>query len=288
MRIRALLYRVLSLLVHGTPNGWNPGGMDLTVLAERLAAIDGVVGVVLGGSRARGTHRPDSDYDLGLYYDGGLDVASLQDLADRVCDEPAEISAPGGWGPWVDGGGWLTVGGQRVDWIYRDLGRVRRVWDDCRAGSYQVSFQVGHPLGFYSHAYAGELALSRVLADPRDALVPLREQTLAYPDALGEALVAGLWEADFAIRLARYGVAGADPTYAAGCLFRMVGVLCQALHGRAGRWLINEKGMVASAGGLPIAPSGFASRAHALLGPDSSLERAEALVADVRAAVRPQ
>jgi predicted nucleotidyltransferase len=255
-------------------------------LAHRLASVDGVVGVVLGGSRARGTHRPDSDVDLGVYYQGRLDVAALQTLADEVADEPAAVTEPGGWGPWVDGGGWLAIGGQRVDWIYRDLDRVRHVWTDCQAGRYQVSFQVGHPLGFYSHAYAGELALSRVLADPLGQLTELREQTLAYPPALGDALVAGVWEAEFAVSLARYGVAGRDPTYTAGCLFRAVGVVCQALHGQARRWLINEKGMVASAAALPLAPDGFAERAHALLSsPVDSIARAEELIAAVKAAV---
>ena len=35
-------------------------------------------------------------------------------LADEVADEPAAVTEPGGWGPWVDGGGWLTIGGRRV------------------------------------------------------------------------------------------------------------------------------------------------------------------------------
>jgi hypothetical protein len=255
-------------------------------LTGRVAGVGGVVGVVLGGSRARGTHRPDSDVDLGLYYRGSVDVDGLQALADEVSDEPAEITAPGEWGPWVDGGGWLTIAGQRVDWIYRDLDRVRRVWQDCRAGRYQVSFQVGHPLGFYSHAYAGELALSRPLQDPNGELNDLREEMRTYPPALGEALVRGLWEADFALRIARYGVAGADSTYTAGCLFRAVGVACHALHGRAGRWLINEKGMVAAADALPLAPPGFAEEAHAVFAdPLASVERAEALMAAVRSTV---
>jgi hypothetical protein len=129
--------------------------------------------------------------------------------------------------------------------------RVRRVWGDARAGRYEVAYQVGHPLGFYSHTYVGELALGRVLADPTGEVAELQARTRQYPAALGEALVAGLWEADFALRIARYGAAGADATYAAGCLFRVVGVACHALHGRAGRWLINEKGMVTSAAGLP-------------------------------------
>ncbi|MEU4775255.1 nucleotidyltransferase domain-containing protein [Micromonospora sp. NPDC023644] len=36
-------------------------------LADRLCTVGGVVAVALGGSRARGEHRPDSDWDLGLY-----------------------------------------------------------------------------------------------------------------------------------------------------------------------------------------------------------------------------
>jgi hypothetical protein len=141
-------------------------------------------------------------------------------------------------------------------------------------------------LGFYSHAYAGELALSRPLQDPNGELNDLREEMRTYPPALGEALVRGLWEADFALRIARYGVAGADSTYTAGCLFRAVGVACHALHGRAGRWLINEKGMVAAADALPLAPPGFAEEAHAVFAdPLASVERAEALMAAVRSTV---
>ncbi|WP_426511909.1 nucleotidyltransferase domain-containing protein [Dactylosporangium sp. McL0621] len=238
----------------------------LRPLADRLADVPGVAAVALGGSRARGTHRPDSDYDLGLYYRGELDLGALRALAAELADEPAEVTAPGGWGPWVDGGAWLTVGGRRVDWIYRDLDRVERVWAECRAGRYEIGFQPGHPLGFYSHAYAGEVALGRVLADPAGGLTRLHEETRDYPAALGAALVAGLWEAGFAVRIARYGAAGDDPVYAAGCLFRAAGVLCQALHGHAGRWLVNEKAMVAAAGRLPGAPPHFAERLGAVLG----------------------
>lgn len=235
-------------------------------LARRLQAAGGVAAIALGGSRARGTQRPDSDFDLGLYYRGDLDVAALRRLADEVSDTPTSVTLPGGWGPWVDGGGWLEIGGHRVDWIYRDLDRVHEVWRDCLNGRYVVGHQPGHPLGFYSHAYAGEVALCRVLSDPTGELAGLRAETRRYPKPLGDALVAGMWEADFALQSAGYAVAGQDPVYAAGCLFRAVGVACQALHGRAGRWLINEKGMVAAAGSLPIAPPGFADRAARVCG----------------------
>ncbi|MGC4803770.1 nucleotidyltransferase domain-containing protein [Micromonospora sp. DT233] len=252
-------------------------------LVGRLLAVDGVVAVALGGSRARGEHRPDSDWDLGLYYRGELDVPALRAVAASVADDETELTAPGGWGPWVDGGGWLRVGGTAVDWLYRDLDRVHRVWADCRAGRYTVGVQAGHPLGFYSHAYAGEVALCRVLGDPTGELTALRARVGAYPPALAAALVAGGWEAGFLLAAAAKGAAAGDCGYVAGCLFRAVGVVVHALHGRAGRWLINEKGMIASAGRLPGAPVDFARRAQGLLG---AVGRTPAELADTVADAR--
>ncbi|MFI8165829.1 nucleotidyltransferase domain-containing protein [Streptomyces sp. NPDC085931] len=266
----------------------------LTEIARRLTGVAGVVAVSLGGSRASGTHRPDSDYDLGLYYRPPLDTAALRALATELTGEPTEVTEPGGWGPWVDGGGWLTVDGRRVDWIYRDLDRVHRVWRECRAGHVEIGAQPGHPLGVYSHAYAGEVALGRILADPHGELRALQEQTRTYPEPLREALIGNArWEAPFILAAARKGAARGDAFYVAGCLFRAVGLLVHALHAHAGRWVLNEKGAVGAAGELAATPAGFAPRAHALFAspgttPDTLaalLDDADALVAEVCRAI---
>ncbi|WP_345656002.1 nucleotidyltransferase domain-containing protein [Streptomyces siamensis] len=262
----------------------------LQEIADRLAGVEGVVGVALGGSRARGTHHPDSDYDLGLYYRPPLDTGALRRLASELTGETVEVTEPGGWGPWVDGGAWLTVDGHRVDWIYRDLDRVHRIWDQCRRGQVEVGTQPGHPLGVYSHAYVGELALGHVLADPAGELRVLRGETCRYPEPLRAALIApAAWEAPFILENARKGAVRGDVFYVAGCLFRAVGVLVHALHAHAGRWLLNEKDAVRAAGELPAAPAGFTARAQGLFaalgtGTDSlsaTLDAAEALAAEV-------
>jgi predicted nucleotidyltransferase len=264
----------------------------LVTLAEGIAAVPGIVGVALGGSRARGEHAAESDVDLGLYYRPPLDVQALGALARRVAGPDAEVTVPGEWGPWVDGGAWLVVDRVPVDWIYRDVDRVRAAWRDAKAGRYAFHTQVGHPLGVPDFAYAGELALARVLVDATEELRALQRETANYPPLLADALVAGLWEAQFTVAIARKAVSRRDTAYVAGCLFRAVELCAHALHGRAGRWLVNEKGAVTGAGRLPGAPPDFAVRAHGLLSrlgtqPDSldaALRAAHDLVDDVRAA----
>ncbi len=242
-------------------------------MLEDLAQVIGVEGVALGGSRARGVHQPTSDYDLGIYYGNGIDVAALQSVADEYSTVHAQLTAPGGWGPWVDGGGWLVIGDVHVDVIYRSVDRVSAVWDDCGDGRYVNAIQAGHPLGFWSHAYAGELALCRPIGSWTTRLNDLRLATAEYPDALSAALSGAIWESSFSIANARKAVPRGDVAFVAGCLFRAAGVMTQALHGNAKRWLINEKGAIAATAALPNAPTDFERRvtsAFAHLRPDAN------------------
>lgn len=257
----------------------------LRELAGRMVMVPGVVAVVLGGSRARGEHTATSDVDLGLYYRPPLDVGALARLAHQVSGPQAEVTEPGAWGPWVDGGAWLTIDGTAVDWLYRDLDRVHQSWSDAQSGRCLYHVQVGHPFGVPDVAYAGELALGVVLADPTGEVTALQEQTQRYPPLLTATFRQGLWEADFLVKAAAKGLPRADTTYVAGCLFRAVQLCAAALHGQARRWLVNEKGAVWSANRLPGAPRDFGSRAHAVLGglgtTEAELARALTLAAEL-------
>ena len=267
----------------------------LREIADQLVAVPGVVGVMLGGSRARGEHSPDSDVDLGLYYRRPLDIPALRGLAQAVTGAGTELTELGAWGNWVDGGGWLTIEGMAVDWLYRDLDRVHESWRQAQAGQLDFHFQVGHPLGIPGFAYAGEVALGVVLADPQGELAALKQRTAAYPPLLVEALVGRLEEARFVLGAVRKTADRGDVTYLAGCLFRVLGLSAYALHAAARRWVVNEKGVIDSAGRLSIAPPDFSRRAHGVLArlgyePEqlrASLTAAEKLVDEVAACCQP-
>jgi predicted nucleotidyltransferase len=248
---------------------------DVLLLARRHAArlleVHGVAGVMLGGSHARGTADDRSDIDLGVYYRGRIDVEAMRSAASDVAGRPTEVAGPGGWGPWVDGGAWLDldgdldcdVDGGRVDWILRDLDRVEHEWQRALRGEFSLHHQPGHPFGFVSCGYVGEVALGRVVADPTADLGRLKAAAATYPDQLRAAFERWLWEAGFSLDIARKSAGRGDAAYVSMCVVHAVGIMAHALHARAGSWVVNEKGLVAAAGALPDAPSGFTERAHA-------------------------
>ena len=157
-------------------------------VAARLGALDGVVAVTLGGSLARGRADERSDVDLGLYYDPArpFSVERLRALATELDDRHApEVVGLGEWGPWINGGAWTLVHGVKVDLLYRDLGLVDRVLDDCAAGRTTCAYQPGHPHGFHSHSYAGEVHHGLALHDPTGALAARRARTSPYRRPFG-------------------------------------------------------------------------------------------------------
>lgn len=234
----------------------------LAPVIEALSPVKGLAAIVLGGSRGRGTAGPASDYDIGLYYepDAPLDVEALRSAIAPLVDDPSStVTQIGEWGPWVIGGGWLTIGGVEVDLLYRDLGRVRAVIADAREGRFTMNYQVGHPHGFCSTIWMGEVATCRPLFDPRGLIAELKNLTWPYPEALKDALTFRFgWEVDFAIDNAEVAARRAERTHIAGCAYRALCCAAQVLFALNAKYLINEKGAAAEAATFPITIEGLA------------------------------
>ena len=269
---------------------------DTDALAQRVSArliqVPGVAAVVLGGSRARGAGLPDSDLDLGLYYEpeAPLETGALRELARALDDRgaQADVTEVGAWGPWVNGGGWLRIGGVAVDWLYRDLARVRQVLGECSEGRPTSDYYLGHPHAFHSPIYLGEIHHARVLADPCGVLAPLRARLSSYPPRLrAELMRRFLFDARFMLELAKKPAGRGDVFHVCGCLFRCIAALVQVLYAVNERWCLNEKGALPEVALLPVCPADFGPRAEAILAaPGAAPEALAASVAATDALIR--
>jgi predicted nucleotidyltransferase len=234
-------------------------------IVDEVKQVEGIKAIVLGGSRARGSHTSSSDVDLGIYYhpDSPFHLNALREVASRLDDEhQAEVITPiGGWGPWINGGGWLKIQSRPVDFLYRDLGKVMAVIEDCLHEKVEISYQPGHPLGFVSSMYLAEVAVCKPLWDPQGIILELKNKVDPYPEALQKALIQKFaWEIDFSLEIARKGVERSDVAYAAGCCFRSVMCMLQVLFAVNETHWLNEKGAVTLADRFARKPENFQAR----------------------------
>jgi predicted nucleotidyltransferase len=204
-------------------------------LAAQLAGLPGAVAVVLGGSRAGGTARPSSDWDLGLYYRAGVRPLDPADV--RRLGHEGHVSELGEWGPIVHGGAWLTLDGTPVDVLFRDLDRIEHWLDEAGHGRFQVLIQNGYIVGAPTYLPVGELAVCRPLVGE----VPRVE----FPEALA-ATAPARWEerAGVSLMFARQHARGGDSVGCVGMLADAILCVAHARMARRRQWVLNEKCLV--------------------------------------------
>lgn len=233
-------------------------------VSEKLSSLPYIEGIVLGGSRARGTHSEDSDIDIGIYYRPELfDLNSINELAAQLDSERRSnlLVPPGGWGEWVNAGGWLIIGGYHVDLILRDIERVKQVIEDTERGIVTANYQTGHPHGYISAMYRGELAISKVLYTKDDSFHKLKKQAETYPSALQKSLIDFfMFEAEFSLKFVKASVKADDKYYIAGHVFRAISCLNQVLFALNTVYCINEKKAVRMIENFRKRPENYAER----------------------------
>lgn len=277
-----------------------PHELLLRQLVDQLKPVRGMKAIVLGGSYARGTQRPDSDLDIGLYYhaDQPLDIDQLRALASNLNDMPQPIVTEiGGWGSWVNGGAWLTIGGQRVDWLYRDIDFVSSIIDDCHAGHIRSDYWQQPAYGFHSFMYCTELAICRPLFDPDQVIASLKAKVAHYSPELKHAIVRTfLWSARFTLDNTTKPAARGDTYIVAGCIARTIHCLVQILYALNETYYLSEKTLATDLRSFRLQPDQFLERITMLLGApgttsaqlQEALLRTEALYHELAALVREQ
>ncbi|UGX91633.1 nucleotidyltransferase domain-containing protein [Bradyrhizobium barranii subsp. barranii] len=229
----------------------------LTHLTSAFAKVPGIAAIVLGGSRARGSAHPSSDYDIGLYFSAAspINTDRLLAAAKEIADDPAAtaVTPVGEWGPWIVGGAWFSVEGRKVDLLYRSADAVEAVMESCRAGVVTMDYQPGHPHGFCSAIWIGEIAYCQPLHDPPALINRLKSIALPYPRPLRTALIRRFqWEILFGIENAELAAARGEQTHVAGCLYRSLACVAQVLFALNECYLINEKGALQESSRLPL------------------------------------
>jgi hypothetical protein len=202
-------------------------------LVDVLAAMPGAVAVVLGGSHALGSSDAGSDWDLGLYYRGKIDLAAL---ASR-----GTVHLPGTWGRLMNGGAWLQCGGEKIDVILRDLDAVEHWTRRAEQGEFAVDPLLGYLAGVPTYLLTAELASCRVLFGPL-AAVP-------FPPKLAAAApprwrFCRSFSLDYARMHANRGnLVGTTGQAAKAVMEEAHAILCER-----GQWVCNEKRLIDAAG----------------------------------------
>jgi predicted nucleotidyltransferase len=207
-------------------------------VAGYLGELPGVTAVTLGGSRAEGIHRSDSDWDFSIYYRGHFDPQTLRDIG-----WPGEVSEVGGWSPGVfNGGAWLEVDGRRTDVHYRDLDVVDREIAASKDGRFSIEPLMFHLAGIPSYLVLAELSVKRVL---RGEL-----PTPDYPAELRRRARETWWgRAETTFGYARsYHAPQGRLTQCVGLVAQATSQAAHAVLAARGEWITNEKTLLTRAG----------------------------------------
>lgn len=231
-------------------------------IVESISKVQGIKAIALGGSRSRGEADKQSDYDLGVYYDADiLDITALAECLKELDDGHKYnlLNPPGQWGPWINGGAWITFNGMPVDILLRDIKRVEAVLQDCIDGKITVDYQSGHPFGFVNTIYAAETHYCKPLwqdeSEHLNRLKALLYSKGEYSPQMREAVVKKfLWEAWFSLACGRKAAFKGDINYAMGSVFRAICSWVEVLYALNNRYLMNEKGALKCVDGFEMKP----------------------------------
>jgi hypothetical protein len=195
--------------------------------------MPGTVAVVLGGSRAVRSDDEQSDWDLGLYYRGEIDLTALSELG--------TVFPPGSWGRVMNGGAWLNRDEQKVDVILRDLDVVEYWTRRAQEGEFDRDALLGYLAGIPTYTLTAELA----------SCLPLKGSIEAVPfPAKLAAAAPQVWRfcRSFSLDYARMHAKRGNMAGVAGQAAAAVIEEAHAISCERSQWVCNEKRLIETTG----------------------------------------
>lgn len=206
---------------------------SVTELVDVLTDMPGTVAVVLGGSRAVRSDDEVSDWDLGVYYRGEIDLTALSAFG--------TVFPPGSWGRVMNGGAWLERGGEKVDVILRDLDVVEYWTRRAQEGEFDRDALLGYLAGIPTYTLSAELA----------SCLPLHGnvEVVPFPPKLAAAAPA-VWRfcRSFSLEYARMHAKRGNVAGVAGQAAAAVMEEAHAISCERGQWVCNEKRLIETTG----------------------------------------
>lgn len=255
-------------------------------IVRHLQDVDGLLGIVLGGSRATNTHTADSDIDIGLYYDSRtLSLEQLQKAATLLDDAHRDkpMTAIGEWGKGVNGGGWLQIDGIKVDLLYRDLEVVKAAIAEAKQGEIQFYYQTGHPHAFLNLMYVGEIHYCKILWQKAEMIQQVKETIQIYPEKLRQAALGYFgFEMEFSLMFMEKQLGNQDVHYLMGHAFRSISCLVQYLYALNSEYCLNEKKAVKNVSRFAKVPEDFSECVKQIYQSLSDSRMQRLAVADLR------
>ena len=242
----------------------------LNAIAFQLSKVPGVIAVVLGGSYARRTARPDSDLDVALYYSKNSppDIEAIRGCAETIAapNSPPTVVGYYKWGPWVNGGAWIQTPIGKLDFLYRNIEQVQRVIDESQEGLYHHDYYQQPTFGFVSIIYLAEIKCCLPLFDPQHLLQKLKRSVEIYPAALREKMILKcLSTAEFTLSHAHGFADRGDTLNTVGCLTKIAFVLLQSLFALNSEYYFGDKGSLEAIDRFALQPRSFSKRLQQFL-----------------------
>lgn len=214
-------------------------------IVNDLKNAPNVTAVVLGGSYAAGMAIATSDLDIGIYYrsDAPFDIEAIRAIAVKYAGgNPPTVTGFYEWGPWVNGGAWISTPHGEVDFLYKNIEQISSTIAKARAGEWENDFEQQPPYGFSSIIYLAETQACIPLYDPEGIIKTLKAEVAEYPAALKQNVIQRcLWAAEFSLWQAESFAAKQDVYATTGCLTRAVKNLITTLFSLNERYFMGDK-----------------------------------------------